>query len=258
MKKRLFPLAALGIALLLLAGGCKAARNDLVGQYAGTFSLLGTEPAEPGALGALSKAEAEYNEETNQTARKLALANGGTLWLNDAMEIVEAENFEGGGGADSPEAAAAVLEGEFALEGYLPFTRESSGLIFLRWEKQEGEYRNPHNSLHAVLDGETFALKLLRRYAFPAETITPGISEEEALEAAAPWLGANQYDRLELVCRRANLNAGTPAPPQYAPAARLAYVFYRGNRAAAIDAVTGELMNYTEAIAAEEADSPNI
>ena len=255
MRKHLCRLAAIGAVLALLACGCAAAGSGLSERYAKTFSLLGTELADPGAIRNLGQIEAEYNERSNQTARKLELANGGSLWVNEAGEIVEIDNFGGTGGADSQQAAADLLEREFALEGYVRTTRESSGLLFLAWEKQEGEYRNPYDSLRVVLNEETFGLELLTRYYFPAETTEPALTEAEALEAAAPYLGASQYDRVELVCQRTNLNAGTLDLPKYGTTARLVYVFYRDRLRVSIDAVTGEITGRDEVISAE---GPNI
>lgn len=249
-----FHCAVIGIVVLaFLTCGCGSAQKDLTERYPKTFSLLGTELTEPGAVQKLNKSESEYNEMTNQTAWKLDLANGGSLWLNNKIEIVEIDNFGGTGGADSLEDAIAALEAEFGLEGFIYGTRElgTDGVCALYWEKQVGEYCNPYDSLRVILNEETFGLESLTRYNFPAETSEPAITEAEALEKAAPYLGANQYDRMKVTCQRTNLKAGTSELPEYGTTARLVYVFYRERARVSIDAVTGELTDYDEAAAAE-------
>lgn len=238
-------LAVVSTAVFLAVHGLSG-KGTLSRRYAGTFAFLGTE-----LVSEQPTTEPEYDEMSNQTSSRLDLANGGSLWVDEAGTLVEVDNF-GAGGAEvvsgTLEELTAALERELDLSGYAYEEREMPGqpdLRMLVWEKQVGGYRNPYDSVRVIADAETMRLLLLRRFCFVVDgSVEPAITGPEAWEIARPYIQDETGTEVQLGLVRPDLNAGKGGVPKLGSEVRLAYRFRNDTAgvAADIDAITGDLL----------------
>lgn len=123
----------------------------------------------------------------------------------------------------------------------------------IAWAKRYGELLNTYEAVNVVVNRRTGEIVVYKRFDDVPNTLVPEITEAEALSAIADILEDNgvDVDSVEgtLTFRKPNIAEADSVLPYSSEDVRLAYLFsvFEGSVYLCVDAVTGDLICYSEA-----------